>query len=499
MPSDPEIHRTLARQLRKLRLTPSEPPDPARWTQLTQLVSASYEDADDHRYTLERANEISSNEMRALHDELSLQARHDRLTGLPNRAALIEGLPAALGGARRRGLQAALLFVDLDGFKLVNDSLGHAAGDELLIRAGERIRYAVRATDVVARLGGDEFVIVCPDLENTSQAVAAAQRIVETLQAPFRTGDRDVFVSASVGVAIAGDHEEAPESLLRRADLAMYRAKAQGRSRYVLFDAQMNELAEERLSLEEAIRRAIEQKEFVLHFQPIVRVTDGGIVALEALIRWNRPGHGLVNPDDFIPAAECARLISGIGQWVIGEACREAASWPETHVGVTVNLSAPELAHDGLLAFVGDALHGSGLAPGRLTLELTESTLMCEAGPITQNLHRLRSLGVRVAVDDFGTGYSSLSYLRVLPAHVLKIDRSFIEGIEHDGAEAAIVGAVVTMGHALGLLVVAEGVERQVQLEALRRLGCDAVQGYLLARPMPAADLRWPTPTLRAA
>jgi diguanylate cyclase (GGDEF)-like protein len=482
------LHRTLLRQLRRNGLSPASAPDAPRWERLLDVVSAAYAAADDDRYTLERSIEISSAEMRALHEELVAQARHDKLTGLPNRAALLEGLAVTVPAARRARRPLALLFVDLDAFKLVNDSLGHAAGDDVLVRAAERIRGAVRSQDLVARLGGDEFVVVCADLDDPAEAIAVAERVVLALDEPFRTNGHDALVTASVGVAVS-DGDDVPEDLLRRADLAMYRAKAEGGARLVTFDAELQALAEQRMALESALRRAIEDDELVLHFQPIVSVDDGAPIALEALVRWNRPGHGLLGPGQFIPAAERCQLISTVGRWVTAQACAEAARWPDESIRVTVNLSARELAQDAVVASVASALEASGLAPGRLTLELTETTLLSTAAPIVANLGRLRALGVSIATDDFGTGYSSLSYLRSVPARLLKVDRSLTDGIERGGSEAAIMGAVITMGRALGLCVVAEGVERPEQLAALRMLGCDAAQGFLFARPMPTAQL----------
>ena len=483
------LHRTLRRQLRRLVLSPDAAPGPDEWGRLLAAVSATYQGADDDRYTLERSIEISSGEMRALHDELSEQARHDVLTGLPNRMALLEQLPGALAAARRHGGDVAVLFIDLDGFKAVNDHLGHAAGDELLIRSAERIRRVVRTEDVVSRLGGDEFVVLSSAPSGELDAARVGARIVEALESPFRIREQESFVSASVGIAVRGQDAITGEDLLRQADLAMYRAKERGRGLVVLFDDAMHAAAQERADLESALRCGIDRGELVLHYQPLVRLADGEIEGYEALVRWDRPGHGLIGPDTFIAVAERGPLILAIGRWVLHEACREAAGWADPTLRLAVNLGARELAQDGAVGCVSDALQRSGLAPSRLTIELTESTMLSDKESVTANVQRLRRLGVRTAIDDFGTGYSSLSHLREVPASSLKIDRSFICDLDRVSTAPAIVGAIVTMGHALGLDVVAEGVERPAQLELVRALGCDTAQGFLLGRPAPAGTL----------
>lgn len=497
MPRRADLHRTLERQLRRLGLTAEQVPGAPGWSRLLAAVSATYQGADDDRYTLERSIEISSGEMRALHDKLSAQARHDALTGMPNRMALLEQLATAQEWARRHHRLVALLFIDLDGFKLINDRLGHAGGDDLLISASRRIRLAVRTGDVVGRLGGDEFVVLCQSATDPLDAVVAGERIVRSLEAPFRIHGQDCFVSASVGAAVVSDPGDTPEVLLRQADIAMYRAKRRGRGRVVLFDAAMQASAEERAELETAIGRAVELGELVLHYQPVVSLGDGSVHGYEALVRWDRPGRGLIGPDQFIPAAERARLISPIGNWVVGEACREAARWPAAATSVAINLTAHEMAHGGVVAAITTALRRSGLAPTRLIVELTESTILSGKDAVSANLERLLRLGVRIAIDDFGTGYSSLAHLRDLPASILKIDRSFVRDIDTSTSAPAIVGAIVAMAHALGLTVVAEGIERPTQLQVVRDLHCDLAQGYLLGRPGSASQLthgasQWP-------
>jgi diguanylate cyclase (GGDEF)-like protein len=484
-------HRSLERQLSRLELSAVEPPDAAGWSKLLGLVNSAYREAEADRYTLERSIEISSEEMLALHDVLSLQARQDVLTGLPNRAALAEVLGGALDRRRNGGRDVAVLFIDLDSFKLVNDSMGHSAGDELLLRAAERIRAAIRDDDVVARLGGDEFVVVCADIDDVGTAIEVARRIAAALEVPVRIGPQEAVTSASIGIALAGADDVVPDDLLRKADMAMYEAKAGGRSQFMLFDDNMRLRVEGRVSTETALRHAVHRNELVLHYQPIVRLSDGQLLGVEALVRWNRPGHGMVPPDEFIPVAEETGLITAIDSWVIQTACQQFAGWCWAPPGssVAVNLSAGDLQSPDVVEVVSGALQRSGLAPAQLVLELTESTVVSGNASIAANLAWLQALGVRLAIDDFGTGYSSLSYLRQIPAQILKLDRSFVSGLDEDEAACTIVGAIVTMGHALGLEIVAEGVERPGQAHQLQRLGCDAAQGYLFARPQPVAQL----------
>ncbi len=486
-----DIHVSLSRQLRRLALSTDVPPTRTQWSVLLKVVSDSYADSDADRYTLERSIEISSEEMRALHDVLSDRALTDSLTGLPNRAALCALLDEELLAIAGRPVNLALLFIDLDGFKRVNDSLGHAAGDELLIRVAERIRASVRADDVVARLGGDEFVVCCRDLADRTLVPVIARRIVEQVEVPFRIGGQNVAIGASVGIAYARPDGEAvapvsdSEELLGRADLAMYEAKTTGRSRFVVFDQQMGRRAEDRLATENDLRRAVHRDELVLHYQPIFDFAATRLIGLEALVRWNRPGHGLVQPDDFIPIAEQSRLITTLDAWVLRRACLDAATWPDDNLGVSVNISVRDLQHQDVVTAVSDALHASGLRPGRLTLELTETTLMSDSPAVALNLAQVEALGVQLAIDDFGTGHCSLSSLRDLPSRTVKIDRTFIDTIARDPVSASIVGAIITMAHAVGQRVVAEGVETVEQADQLRLLGCDSVQGYLYGRPQP--------------
>jgi len=498
--SDPPYHPSLTRQLRRLGVAADVPPESQQWDKLVRLVSDSYAEADDGRYTLERSIEISSDEMRALHDVLSQQAHHDLLTGLPNRAALTELLGPTLALRRPGSRDVAVLFIDLDGFKRVNDCLGHAAGDELLVRTAERIRGAVRGSDIVGRLGGDEFVVICPDVENLDTAVELAGRIVNQLEATYHIGAQDATVSASIGIALAVPGMTSAEDLLRRADIAMYEAKTAGRARFAIFDEEMRLRVDRRLSTENALRHAVAHDEFVLHYQPVIRLSDCALLGMEALVRWERPGYGLVPPNDFIAVAEQSRLITAIDSWVVGEACRAAVGWPNRRATVAVNLSGRDLQSLDMLGAVSQALYRSGLSPRRLVVELTETMLLADNAMVSTTLARIQTLGVQLAIDDFGTGYSSLSYLRQLPAGTLKIDQSFVADVDTDPASAAIVGAVITMAHALHLHVIAEGVERAGQAARLRLLGCDAAQGYFFARPAPSADIgRYFEPEQQAA
>jgi diguanylate cyclase (GGDEF)-like protein len=477
-------HRDLERLLRRLGLTPDEPPaDAASWADLLDAVSRAYGEADERLYTLERSIEVSSREMRELHDALSHRARHDTLTGLPNRLALKEILQATLDTHVGSGRRIAVLFIDLDGFKLVNDGLGHAVGDELLVRAAERIRSTIRPDDVVARLGGDEFIVLCPEVDDVALAIEIARRIGEQLDAPFPVSDVDTAnVSASIGIALARDGTTADE-LIADADLAMYAAKGQGRGSFLLFDEAMRARLDERLATENALRRAVDQRELSLHFQPIVSLTERRMTGAEALLRWNRPGCGLQSAAAFIEVAESGRLITTLDAWVLTEACRQASSWGDERVGVSVNVSSRDVHHNRFLAVLTSALGDSGLHPGRLTLELAEAAVMTNPAATAVVLGEVNALGVRIAVDDFGTGYWSIEHLRRLPIHVLKLDRSVSANVETDSVSTSVVSALVAMGHALGLQVVAEGVERPEQAALLGALGCDAAQGHLFGRP----------------
>jgi diguanylate cyclase (GGDEF)-like protein/PAS domain S-box-containing protein len=423
------------------------------------------------------------------------RALHDPLTGLPNRTLLLDRLGHALSRASRAEGELALLFLDLDHFKVINDSLGHEAGDRLLCAFAPRLQETLRPSDTVARFGGDEFVVLCEDLPSPQDAAHLAERILDSLREPFEIGSHELFTSATIGLALARENATA-EGLIRDADAAMYRAKGRGRGRYELFDQAMRERVSTRLRTETALRRAVAGSGLSLAFQPIVALDDRSIVGAEALLRWDDPELGSVQPDRFIPIAEESGLIVPIGEWVLEEAARLALAWPEPASGaplphVSVNLSARQVAHPGFSDRLAAMLERTGLPPGRLSLEITESVLMEEAEAPMEAVRTLKALGVSLVLDDFGTGYSSLSYLNRLPIDVLKLDRSFIAPLrDHDGhTTSAIVSGMVTMAEALGMTVVAEGVEDHAQVEKLRALGCDFAQGFLFARPLPAPEL----------
>jgi diguanylate cyclase (GGDEF)-like protein/PAS domain S-box-containing protein len=430
---------------------------------------------------------------KAFEEQLKTLAFRDSLTNLANRALFIDRLDQALAGARRRGRSVAVLFLDLDNFKLVNDSLGHGGGDRLLIAVAERLQTAVRGEDSVARFGGDEFTILLKDVETESDATDVAQRVETALATPFNIDGRELFVSASIGVAVGGSQSAGSEALVRNADLAMYRAKRNGKARHETFEGTMEDGALARIELETDLRHALNRNEFVVHYQPIVSLETSRIVEVEALVRWKHPVRGLIQPNDFIPVAEETGLIVPIGRWVLEEACRQVASWARDlktpAITVSVNLSARQFEHPGLLGDIEQALQRSGLDPSALTVEITEGVVMKDPTAAAVKLHEIKSLGVSVAVDDFGTGYSSLAYLKTFPIDSLKIDRCFTNGLGDDGDDSAIVRSVVALGHALRLSVTAERIETQDQLEYLRTLDCDRGQGFLFARPVPAHEL----------
>lgn len=481
-----ELHRALARQLQGLHLTSASSPSPAAWLRLLDLLSTTYTEADDERLTLRRSIDLAAREMRSLHEDLSRQALQDTLTGLPNRAALIRHLDQSLNACARLGQGLAVLFIDLDGFKQVNDSLGHAVGDELLVLASQRIRACMRPQDVVARLGSDEFVVVCPNVSDSTIVPDIAARIGSQLAAPFPIGDHLAIVSASIGLVTTADADTTAEDLLGKADLAMYEAKIGGRSRATAFDSSMQLAVDNRFSVRNALGRAVAGHELRVMYQPVVSLADERVIGAEALVRWERPGFGLVQPDDFIPVAEESSLISAVDCWVLQEVCRRGAHWCEAGAVIAMNLSARTLQQNDVILALSQSLDQSGIKPGQLIMEITETALLSRTGATQENLQRLRGLGVKLSIDDFGTGQSSLSQLQQTEVDVLKIDQSFVARMDEDTSSAAIVNAIITLGHALGLSVVAEGVERPTQAALLREVGCDAVQGWLFGRPLPA-------------
>jgi len=441
------------------------------------------------------ANVVSSAvDRNRVEEQVRHRAMHDPLTGLPNRALALDRLEGALARRRRDGRAVAVLLADLDQFKLVNDSMGHEAGDDLLVALAPRLHDAVRPSDTVARLGGDEFLVVCEQLDGAHEAIRVAERVAQAINQPIVLAAGEHFITASIGIAVADRADADPASLLRDADAAMYRAKERGRGRYELFDDVLRRRVLTRLRTENELRRGIDRDELRVVYQPVVELEGGALTAVEALVRWQHPDRGLIEPVDFIPVAEESGLIGALGEWVLSAACRDGAAWQrrfqrDEALLVCVNTSPRQLANGAFPARVAEIMHRHGLAPGSLALEITESVLMEEAvAPVTV-LASLREYGLRLMLDDFGTGYSSLSYLRRFPLDVLKIDRSFVAGLGRDDEDSAIVAAIVQMARALGLTVVAEGVERPEQLERLRELHCDRAQGRLIAEPMPAAEV----------
>ncbi len=431
--------------------------------------------------------------LRASEVRMRHQATHDALTGLPNRALFNDRLKGALEAPALPGGVVAVLFLDLDRFKIVNDSLGHEAGDLLLVLAAARLRAALRPADIAARLGGDEFTVLLEGIGGAEDAARVAGRIADLFTGAFALGQHHVVVSASIGIAlgIAG-HDQSAE-LLRRADIALYRAKNDGRARYAIFDEAMSDAAVERLELEAELRRAIEREDLQLHYQPLADLATGRIVAVEALVRWPRGAHVLIGPDRFVPVAEETGLILPLGRWVLQEACRQAKVWRATghypDLQVNVNLSAAEFAQPGLAEAVALTLRETGLAAAALELEITERVIMADAAATSATLRALKRLGVRLAIDDFGTGYSSLSYLKRFPVDTLKIDKTFVDGLGSDPDDEAIVRAMIGIGQALGLQLVAEGIETAAQVDRLRELGCTLGQGYYFAPPGTPATI----------
>jgi diguanylate cyclase (GGDEF)-like protein/PAS domain S-box-containing protein len=420
-----------------------------------------------------------------LQDQLVYEAYHDGLTELASRALFGERLEEAL--AKVGGDDVAILFLDLDGFKEVNDSLGHAAGDQLLVQVAERLRESVRDGDTVARFGGDEFAVLVQSIVARADAGTVARRIVAAIGEPFTIDGRELHVGASIGLASASDATDM-EQLLRNADLAMYEAKAAGGGGFAGYDPHMHDVLVDRLELEADLRLALDRNELVLHYQPTVDLRTGEITGFEALIRWHHPTRGLVSPLDFIGIAEATGLIVPLGRWVMVEACRQAVAWAPRRLKMAVNVSVRQFDRCDLASVVALVLAETGLPAQQLCLEMTESVLLTDTDENLAQLHRIKELGVTLAMDDFGTGYSSLAYLRRFPMDTLKIDRSFVDRLGGDSKDVALVQTIVNLGRSLGMATVAEGIEDPVQLAVLQEMGCDFAQGYFLSRPMPAAE-----------
>jgi diguanylate cyclase (GGDEF)-like protein/PAS domain S-box-containing protein len=426
-------------------------------------------------------------ERKQAEQQIAHMAHHDMLTGLPNRILFYAELDRALDRVQRGG-RFAILYLDLDHFKRVNDTLGHLVGDDLLRLAADRLRNCLRADDMIARLGGDEFAILQRSARHQSDPVGLAARIADAMKAPFDLGGHSVVVGASIGISLAPDDGVERDRLLRNADLALYGAKDKGRGTYHFFSPELDDRMKARHKLDGDLRTALTRGEFELYYQPVGDLTTNTLVGCEALLRWNHPERGLLPPAEWIPAAEECGIIIPLGDWVLRQACAEAATWPED-MAVAVNLSPVQFRDENLLASIVSAFAASRLSAHRLELEITEATLMQNNESTLSTLHKLRQLGVRIALDDFGTGYSSLNYLRSFPFDKIKIDRCFIAHLCEDNKSVAIVHAIANLARSLGMVTTAEGVETKMQREAARNLGCTQIQGYLLSRPLPAAEL----------
>jgi diguanylate cyclase (GGDEF)-like protein/PAS domain S-box-containing protein len=428
---------------------------------------------------------------RTLEERLGALAHRDPLTGLPNRRLFEDRLEIALAQAHRYRHRVALIFVDLDRFKQVNDGFGHAAGDELLRGVAERLGASVREGDTVARLGGDEFTLLLPGIHYAEDLAAISGKLVESLRKPFRLQGREVHVTASGGISLYPEDGEDAEALLKSADTAMYRAKERGRDNFQLFSLAMAEKALERRSLEDSLRQALDRQELTLHYQPCLELATGRVTGVEALLRWQRPELGVMSPKDFMALADFTGVMLSVGPWVIETACRQAREWQRRGsrgLRLMVNLSARELQQDDLVVHVEKALAASGLAPDALQLEIPEGYAMQDLERTIATLRALRSVGVHLAIDGFGAGFTSLAHLRQLPVDTLKIDLSFVRGATTDADDASVVTAVIAVAHSLGLRVVAQGVETEAQVALLRSLACDEVQGYLWSAPVPPAE-----------
>jgi diguanylate cyclase (GGDEF)-like protein len=447
--------------------------------------------------TLVRMCESFEGERRKAHEELSRRqdelvflATHDPLTGLPNRTLILDRVEQMLVRSRRSQAPVAVLFVDLDNFKSINDTLGHGAGDRLLKAVAARLRGAIRETDALGRLGGDEFVVIAEGMSLAAGPELIAERLLEALTQPFKLDESEtarLAVTASVGIAMGA--RETAEELLRDADVAMYRAKWDGKNRYIVFESTMQDAVQSRMELEMDLREALQKEQFFLVYQPTFDLQNMSPSGVEALLRWNSPGRGVVQPDDFVPLLEETGLITEIGRWVLSEGCRQAAAWRQAGhmIGMSVNVSARQLDDEEFVSHVREALDASGFEPGALTLEITETTIMRDAERTVRQLAAVKELGVRIAIDDFGTGYSSLSHLQQFPVDALKIDRSFIARLTQSPEGETLIRTLVQLGKAMSIETLAEGIERQHELDLLKDEHCDSGQGFLFARPLDAA------------
>ncbi len=431
-------------------------------------------------------------ERKTLEAQLMHQAFHDPLTNLANRVLFRDRVEHALMRYKRQETPLAVLFLDLDDFKNINDSLGHAAGDELLKSVAERLMGCVRFGDTVARLGGDEFAILLEDTEQANNAITIAERVLECVLDPFNVEGYDVMVGISVGISFSSSGKETADELLRNADVAMYIAKDSGKGRYTIFESQMYEAILSQIELEADMRRAIECGEFFLNYQPIVRLDTKKVAGFEALVRWNHPQHGILLPENFIPLAEQTGLILPLGKWIVAESCRQVKKLFDKYnreFSMTINISGKQLQHPGFATEIADALETAGTLPASIILEITESVMMQNTEDMLRRLLKLKSLGVRLAIDDFGTGYSSLSYLQQFPIDILKIDKAFTKGINHGAEKSAVARTIISLSDTLQLSTIAEGIENADQVPTLENLGCKFGQGFYFARPLSEAQL----------
>ncbi len=425
-------------------------------------------------------------------DEVYYLAHHDVLTGLLNRYALISSLDQALKAVARANAKLAIIFIDLDRFKTVNDSLGHHVGDALLLEAANRLKGTVRSSDIVGRLGGDEFVIAMPGMGQEIDVAHMAQKILDALSKPYTLQGNLIHITSSMGISVYPDDGEDSEVLMKYADTAMYHAKAGGRNQFQFFTRSMHDAAMERMRIERDLHGAVERGEFILHYQPQINVMSGKVIGVEALLRWQHPRQGLLYPESFIKVAEETGLITGIGEWVLNTACTQLKQWLRTSASplqMSVNLSAVEFRQEGLPAYIQSVLSDTDLNGGSLRLEITETAMMREQESVVDMLHALNKIGVTVEIDDFGTGYSSFSHLIKYPIDKLKIDRTFVQDIETDAKNAAVCAAIIALAHNVGLDVVAEGINSERQYEYFKRLGCDEMQGYYFSMPLPGEEI----------
>jgi diguanylate cyclase (GGDEF)-like protein/PAS domain S-box-containing protein len=450
-------------------------------------VSLVHDDEGDPLYFVSQIQDIT--EHKVLEERLEHRAFHDPLTNLPNRQLFMDRLGQALRRTMRRHNQVTVLFMDLDGFKVVNDSLGHDVGDLLLALVAQRLRRCLRPEDTLARFGGDEFLVLIEAVDDPGRAVQVAERITEELRRPFIIEGRDLYVTASIGISLGGARTHDPDALLREADTAMYRTKNEGGD-FRVFDPAMYERAFRRLEVENDLRRAIDQEEFVIHYQPMVDLQTGELWGMEALVRWDHPERGLLEPSEFVPVAEESGLVIPMGEQILREACFRAKEWQEENPRIpplvmAVNLSASQLSRLDLADTVERVLGETGLEGNRLTLDVTETVYVKVLAGNEAILDRLKALGVRFSIDDFGTGYSALSYLKRLPADAIKIDQSFVKGLGKDVEDTAVIRMIIELAHTLGLEVIAEGVETEEQVALLKEMGCDFAQGYHFSKPLP--------------